>query len=372
MESVGTVIVGAGVIGLAVAKRLAESGREVLVIERAGAIGEGTSSRNSEVIHAGIYYEPGSAKARLCVAGRRLLYPYAAERGVAARRIGKLIVATREEDRARLRDLRELARRNGLTAEDEALQLISRDQARAMEPQLECVEALWSPSTGIVDSHALMLALQGDAENAGASLVLQTAVQRITRSDGGFIVETHGDDGHRYEFACKELINSAGLHAQEVAARMKGVDPSQWPEAQWVKGSYFTLAGVRPPFSHLVYPIPASLGLGVHVTLDLGGQLRFGPDTEPVSAIDYRVDARRADVFYDEVRKYWPGLPDGALQPGYSGIRPKLKKQPGDFTLLGPRQHGIAGLVQLFGMESPGLTSCLAVADDVFGLLTAA
>lgn len=369
MESIGTVVVGAGVIGLAVAKRMAEAGRDVLIVERAGAVGEATSSRNSEVVHAGIYYTPGSAKAKLCVAGRRRLYRYAAERGVSVRRVGKLIVATRDEERTRLQELHALSLCNGLQREDEALQLLSRRAARQLEPQLECVEALWSPSTGIVDSHALMLALVGDAENAGASMVLSTAVQRILPTGNGFVVETRDDSGAEYRFGCREVVNCAGLHAQEVARSIDGLDQTQWPEAQWVKGSYFTLSGARAPFSRLVYPVPTALGLGVHATLDLGGQMRFGPDTETVSNIDYRVDANRADAFYTEIRRYWPGLPDHGLRPGYAGIRPKLKQQPADFIFSGPLEHGVLGLVQLFGIESPGLTSCLAIADEVHRLL---
>lgn len=369
MESIDAIVVGAGVVGLAIAKYLAETGREVLILERAGAIGEEISSRNSEVIHAGIYYPTHSMKARLCVLGRRLLYRYGAERSVAMRRVGKLIVATKEEDRARLRELQEKSLRNGLLEKGEALELLPGSQVLEMETQLHCVEALWSPSTGIVDSHALMVALLGDAETAGASIVFQTEVKRFEAVANGFQVHTIDDSGMEYSLHCRELINSGGLHAQELARNSLEPESADIPQEYWVKGSYFTLSGVKSPFSTLVYPIPSSLGLGVHATIDLAGQTRFGPDTEPVSTIDYSVDPGSAEGFYAAVREYWPQLPPGCLQPGYSGIRPKIRTASGDFVISGPKDHGRAGLVQLFGIESPGLTSCLAIAEEVIRLL---
>lgn len=368
METVEAVVVGAGVVGLAIAKRLAEAGLEVVILDRADAIGTETSSRNSEVVHAGIYYPQGSLKGRFCVEGRRLLYPYCVERGVAHRRIGKLLVATDENQIAKLRKLQDHARANGLTHADEALEMIDAARAGQLEPQVSCVAALWSPSTGIVDSHGLMLAFLGDAENRGAMLALNTRVDAVRPVDHGFVLETV-NDGERFEISTRHLVNSAGLHAQSLARSIEGFPAAHVPAQKLVKGNYFALAGVRAPFTHLVYPMPNDLGLGVHATIDLGGQVRFGPDTEVIDRIEYSVDAGRGDSFYDSIRAYWPGLPGGALRPDYCGIRPKLDRPEPDFVIDGPSVHGVPGLVNLFGIESPGLTASLAIAGDVFARL---
>ena len=367
MERVDCIVIGAGVIGLAVATRMALTGREVVVLEAENAIGTHTSSRNSEVIHAGIYYTPGSHKARLCVAGREMLYRYCEEHGVQHRRCGKLIVATSEDQRPQLDRIRDQALANGVTD----LRPLSGEQAIALEPDLACVAALLSPSTGIIDSHAYMLALQGEAECHGATIVLRSPVESGLITPGGIEIEIGGAERTRI-IACS-VINSAGLWAQHVAGNLSGLEPDSVPPCHYAKGNYYTLAG-RAPFSRLIYPIPEAAGLGVHLTLDLAGQARFGPDVEWIDAIDYRVDPRRADAFYREIRRYWPRLAEGALAPGYSGIRPKLHA-PGeparDFLIQGPKDHGIAGLVNLFGIESPGLTASLAIADHVLGLLNA-
>lgn len=364
MDEFDCAVIGAGVVGLAVARALAQKGREVIVLEAEGAIGTGTSSRNSEVIHAGIYYQEGSLKARLCVEGKQLLYDYAAERGVPHRRCGKLIVATAPAQVAQLEAIAAKARTNGV----DDLVLLSREQARAMEPQLECLAALHSPSTGIVDSHALMLSLQGDLEHAGGVLALKSAVVRAECADGAVVLMA--EDGTALR--CNSVVNAAGLAAPALARRFEGLPASAVPAAHFAKGSYFTLAG-RAPFSHLIYPVPEAAGLGVHLTLDLGGQAKFGPDVQWVdSPDDLVVDPKRGDGFYAEVRKYWPALPDGALIPGYAGIRPKIAG-PGeparDFVIEGPVAHGVPGLVNLFGIESPGLTSSLAIGRHVAALL---
>lgn len=365
MDRVDAVVIGAGVVGLACARRLAMAGCEVLVLESADAIGTGTSSRNSEVIHAGIYYPAGSLKARLCVQGRQMLYAYCDSHGVPYRRCGKLIVATSEAQREALRGILSRGRTNGV----HDLALIDATQACSMEPALHCVEAVHSPSTGIIDSHALMLALQGDLERHGGALALQSPFDGARRASGEWVVRSGAS-----ELACKVLVNAAGLHAPTLALRIDGLPRANVPVPRYAKGHYFTLAG-RAPFSRLIYPIPEAAGLGVHLTLDLGGQAKFGPDVQWVDDdSDYSVDASRADGFYDEVRKYWPALADGALQPGYAGIRPKISgpgETAADFMIDGPGQHGMPGLVNLFGIESPGLTSCLAIADQVLALLDA-
>lgn len=364
MEQVDAVVMGAGVVGLAVARALALVGREVMVLEREAAIGTGTSSRNSEVIHAGIYYPKGSLKARLCVQGRMALYAYCAERGIPHQRCGKLVVANTSSQLAALPSILDKAAANGV----HDLVLLSRDEARALEPQLECLGAILSPSTGIVDSHALMLALQGDLEHQGGLVVCHSGVRELAVTSRG--VEVESLDGTR--LLARTVVNAAGLYACDLARKTRGLDPRSLPKAWFAKGSYFTLAG-RSPFAHLIYPAPEPdahlAGLGVHLTLDLGGQVKFGPDVEWTSSPDdLQVDASRADVFYSEVRRYWPGLPDGSLQAGYAGIRPKISgphEPAGDFWFHGPRDHGVPGLVNLFGIESPGLTSCLAIADHV-------
>lgn len=362
-NKVDCVVVGAGVVGLAVARALALQGREVLVLEAADAIGTGTSSRNSEVIHAGLYYAQGSFKARLCVQGRALMYAYCAERNVPHRRCGKLVVATSVEQLPALRAVQAHALGNGV-----ALDWLERDSARALEPALECVAALHSPETGIVDSHGLMLALQGDLENAGGIVALNSPLAHAQCAQNA--IELVAEDGTR--LAARTVVNAAGLAAPALAARFVGLDPAHVPKARFAKGNYFTLSG-RAPFSRLIYPVPEAAGLGVHLTLDLGGQAKFGPDVQWVdSPDDLVVDATRGDGFYAEVRKYWPGLRDGALVPGYAGIRPKVfgpQEAISDFVIQGPSVHGVPGLVNLFGIESPGLTSALAIAGHVAGLL---
>ncbi len=365
MDEIDCAVIGAGVVGLAVARALAMRGREVIVLEAEGAIGTGTSSRNSEVIHAGIYYAEGSLKARLCVEGKRLLYDYAAERGLPHRRCGKLIVATAPAQVGQLEAIASKARVNGVSD----LVLLTRSEARALEPQLECLAALHSPSTGIVDSHALMLSLQGDVEQAGGVLALKSAVIRAECANDAVVLVA--EDGTMLR--CKSVVNAAGLAAPALARRFEGLPAASVPPAYWAKGSYFTLAG-RAPFSRLIYPVPEAAGLGVHLTLDMGGQAKFGPDVEWVaSPHDLVVDARRGDAFYAEVRKYWPALPDAALVPGYAGIRPKISaagEAACDFRIDGSAEHGVQGLVNLFGIESPGLTSSLAIGSHVAALLS--
>ena len=364
MDKVDCIVIGAGVVGLAVARALVLKGREVMVLEAASAIGTGTSSRNSEVIHAGMYYTRGSLKAQLCVQGKQLLYDYCAQRGIGHSRCGKLIVATHESQVAQLQSIISKAAANGV----HDLVLLDREQALAMEPQLECVAAVHSPSTGIVDSHALMLSLQGDIENAGGFVVLNTAVDQLIRTQAA--IEVIAKDGTG--LAANTVVNAAGLNAPQVASRIKGLDPKHVPVTFWAKGNYFTLSG-KSPFNRLIYPVPEAAGLGVHLTIDLGGQAKFGPDVEWVDLPDdLLVDPSRGDAFYAEVRKYWPGLKDGALQAGYAGIRPKLHgpgEAAGDFVIQAESTHGIPGLVNLFGIESPGLTSSLAIGEVVSQML---
>lgn len=363
-EQVDCVVIGAGVVGLAVARALALQGREVMVLEAASAIGTGTSSRNSEVIHAGIYYAQGSLKAQLCVRGKQLLYRYCAERGIAHRRCGKLIVATSEAQVAQLAGIIAKAAANGVGD----LVMLTREQAQALEPALACVAAVHSPSTGIVDSHALMLALQGDLEHAGGLVALNAPLDRAQCDAEG--ITLHAQDGTALR--ARTVVNAAGLQAPVLARRFTGLDPAHVPPAYFAKGNYFTLAG-RSPFSRLIYPVPEAAGLGVHLTLDLGGQAKFGPDVQWVeSPEDLVVDPARGEAFYAEVRKYWPALRDGALEPGYAGIRPKIQaphESARDFLIQGPAAHGVAGLVNLFGIESPGLTSSLAIGEYVAELL---
>jgi L-2-hydroxyglutarate oxidase LhgO len=361
VEEVDCVVAGAGVVGLAVARVLAMAGREVIILEAAEGIGTATSSRNSEVIHAGIYYPPNSLMARFCVTGRRQLYAYCGQKGVPHINCGKLIVATSAREDAMLGGIKQRAETNGV----EGMRVLTAAEAIALEPNLVCTSALLSPSTGIVDSHALMLALQGDAENAGAVPVFFSPVLGGRVAGRGIEVDVGGTDP--MTLRCRLLINSAGLHAPELAGRIQGMPRDRVPPAHYAKGNYFTLSG-RSPFSRLIYPVPVPGGLGVHLTVDLGGQARFGPDVEWIDTIDYTVDPSRSDSFYAAVRRYWPGLKDGALQPGYAGIRPKTvpKGAPGqDFVVQGPQSHGVPGLVNLFGIESPGLTASMAIADHV-------
>ena len=369
-ERVECAVIGAGVVGLAVARALAMAGREVVVIEAEPAIGTGISARSSEVIHAGLYYPPGSAKARLCVRGKALLYDYCVSRGVPHRRIGKLIVATDEGQRPALDATLANARACGV----HDLERLDAEALHRREPAIHGVAALWSPGTGIVDSHALMIALLGDAEAHGATLALASPVTHGRVLDRGIELATGHVDA-RFVFEAGLVVDCAGLAATLVARSIEGVDAARIPATHFAKGNYFTLTG-RAPFSHLIYPLPEPGGLGLHLTLDLGGQARFGPDVQWLpdgAAFDYAVDEGRAAAFTSAIRKYWPDLPDDALVPAYAGIRPKLSVRgapAADFVIAGPRQHGTPGLVQLFGIESPGLTSSLAIAEEVVRLAT--
>jgi L-2-hydroxyglutarate oxidase LhgO len=368
MDEVDCVVVGAGVIGLAVARALALAGIEVLVLEQAYTIGFETSSRNSEVIHGGLYYPVGGLKARSCVEGRHRLYSYCREHGVPYARLGKLIVASSEAEIAGLEKIASTARGNGV----DDLQWLDPKQARQLEPALNCVAALLSPSTGIIDSHALMLAYQGEAEAAGAIVVLRTPVLSGRVRHDGFELAIGGDEPTRIH--CRSLVNAAGLHAPALARMIEGIPPQTIPPAYFCRGVYFTLSGPAP-FHRLIYPVPVAGGLGVHITLDLAGQARFGPDVEWVPSVDYAVDPARGEVFYAAIRNYWPDLPDRALQPGYAGIRPKISgpaEPAADFVVQGPDAHGVPGLVNLYGIESPGLTASLPLADEVVRKLRSA
>lgn len=364
-ESVECVVAGGGLIGLAVARALAQAGRDVLLLEKERWLGSHTSSRNSEVIHAGLYYPTGSLKARLCVEGRKRLYAYCAERGIAAKRLGKLVVAVDDAEAATLAGIMRKAAANGV----EDLELIGGNAARELEPALSCVAAFLSPSTCIVDSHALMLIYQGEAEAAGASVALRSELLGGRVVPGGFALAIGGAEPMSLD--CKILVNAGGLYAPALARSITGIPPATIPREYFCRGVYFTLAG-KAPFHRLIYPVPEHAGLGVHYSPDLAGQARFGPDTEWINGIDYAVDAARGERFYAAIRKYWPGLPDGALMPGYAGIRPKISAPDApnaDFLIQGPAEHGVAGLVNLYGIESPGLTSSLPIADRVAALL---
>jgi L-2-hydroxyglutarate oxidase LhgO len=361
MEAVECVVAGAGVIGLAIARNLALAGREVLLLEATSAIGTGISSRNSEVIHAGIYYPAGSLMAQSCVAGKQALYAYAAAKGIGHRACGKLIVATEAAELPTLAIIKARAEANGV----QDLQMLEARQAQLLEPALRCAGALLSPSSGIIDSHAYMLALQGDFEAAGGLLALRSHVTTGRVANGAIEISVGGQE--RTELRCKTLINAAGLTATDLAGAITGMKPEHVPKTAYAKGSYFALQGASP-FSRLVYPVPVPGGLGIHLTLDLAGQARFGPDVEWVDHIDYTVDPRRADLFTEAVRRYWPDLPNAMLQPAYAGIRPKISLPGGsaqDFMIQGPDIHGVPGLINLFGIESPGLTAALALADIV-------
>ncbi|WP_439273221.1 NAD(P)/FAD-dependent oxidoreductase [Pseudochrobactrum sp. HB0163] len=374
MEKIACVVAGAGVVGLAIAREMALHGFETLVLEAENMIGTQTSSRNSEVIHAGIYYEPGSLKARLCVEGKERLYAYAQAQGIAHKRCGKLIVATSDSQCAALDNIAARAAACGV----HDLQKMDADAVHALEPSIRAKAALFSPSTGIIDSHALMLSLQGDAENNGAAIAFNTEIMRIKHMSGGFCITTRDrESGEEFTLLAECFINAAGLGAQTIASNTEGLSAKFVPELYLAKGNYFSATG-KNPFSHLIYPVPEDGGLGVHLTLDLNGQMRFGPDVEWLeqgsSAVnpDYSVNPQRGERFYAAIRSYWPDLPDGALQATYSGIRPKLSgkgEAAADFYISGPQQHGIEGLVNLFGIESPGLTSSMAIANYVNGLI---
>ena len=364
-DQVDTIIVGAGVVGLAIAREMALAGDEIVVLEAEDAIGNGISARNSEVIHAGIYYPVGSLKAQFCRPGRDALYAFCQSHGIAHRRIGKLVVATGTDELDALDAINAMAEANGV----DDLQPLDRNQANAMEPALKCAGALLSPSTGIIDSHGYMLALQGDAESNGAAIALSSPLEGGSISKDGITVRVGGADPMTLK--CRKFINSAGLGAQAVATAMEGMPADTIPPLYFAKGNYFTLSG-KSPFQKMIYPVPVQAGLGTHSTLDLAGQTKFGPDVQWVDSPDYVVDPNRAEIFYRAIRRYWPDLADGALQPGYVGVRPKLVPQGdprGDWDIRGPEHHGIDGVVNLFGIESPGLTASLAIAGYVAGLL---
>jgi L-2-hydroxyglutarate oxidase LhgO len=359
MFKVEAVVVGAGVIGLAIARSLALRGLQVLLLEKEGVIGSATSSRNSEVIHAGLYYEPGSLKAQLCVPGRRTLYRYCEERGVPYRRCGKLVVATDASEDAYLDRLLLRAQANGV----EDIEPVGAARLKSLEPNLCGTSALLSPSSGIVDSHALMQSYQADAEAAGATMVLRTPV--LEAALAGRTIQLRTGGAEPAELEADLVVNAAGLDAWGLSASLGGLDPATIPPKFLAKGSYFTLAGSKAPFRHLIYPVPEPGGLGIHLTLDLAGQARFGPDVEWVENIDYAVDPDRGRRFYAAIRRYWPDLADGTLIPAYSGIRPKTGQGPCDFVIQGPQDTGHRGYVALYGIESPGLTSSLAIAERV-------
>ncbi len=376
MEKVDAVVIGAGVVGLAVARALAQVGLETLVLEQAPHIGAGVSSRNSEVIHAGLYYPPASLKARLCVRGRDLLYAYCETHQVAYRRCGKLVLATDVQQMAGLQALAAKAQSNGV----HDLRWLSGQQAQALEPALRCEAALLSPSTGIVDSHGLMLSLQGDMEAAGGALALCSKALRLRPYAGQWHLDVASQGAAEMALQARFVINAAGLWAPFLAQQTAGLGAAFRPQPRFSKGSYFSLTGPAP-FTRLIYPLPQDAWLGVHLTLDLAGQARFGPDAQWLDSdliqtpeqLDYQVDAQRAQAFYADVRRYWPALPDGALQPAYSGVRPKIHgphEAAPDFRVDGPAQHGLPGLVNLLGIESPGLTSCLALAEEVLRRLS--
>ncbi len=364
-ESVDCAVIGAGVVGLAIARALAQKGRDVIVLEAEDAIGTGTSSRNSEVIHAGIYYPKDSLKALMCVRGKHLLYDYCKSHGVEHKRIGKLIVATHEDQIPALEKLGKSAAANGV----DDLEWLEQPAIKKLEPALRGVAAFRSPSSGIIDSHGLMLAYQGDAEDAGAMIAFKSPIESGLVQSDSITLEVGGTEP--MTLTCRSVINSAGLFAQKIASSLEGMPADKVPPCYFAKGNYFTLSG-RAPFSMPIYPIPEAAGLGIHLTLDLGGQAKFGPDVEWIEEIDYVVNPDRGTRFYEAIRTYWPDLPDGALQPDYAGIRPKIQApdEPAkDYMIQGPEDHGVKGLVNLFGIESPGLTSSLAIAEEVIARL---
>ncbi len=358
-------VIGAGVVGLAVARELALAGHEVIVAEATRGIGNGVSSRNSEVIHGGMYYPADSLRARHCIRGRRMLYEYCESRGVPHRRCGKLIVATNVAELAKIESIHKQGILNGV----EDLSLVYGNEVTALEPALACTAAVLSPQTGIIDSHALMLALQGELEDHGGMIAFATRIEAAEQKDGQWEVRFAGEESG--VFSVDAVVNSAGLSAPALARSMQGYPAQRIPKLVMAKGNYFGYSG-RPAFTRLIYPAPVDGGLGIHVTLDLAGRMRFGPDVEWIEEEVYEVDPGRAESFYARIRTYWPGLKDGALVPDYAGIRPKLSgpgEPPVDFIIDLPEQHGQAGLVQLFGIESPGLTSSLSIAADIAAAL---
>jgi L-2-hydroxyglutarate oxidase LhgO len=363
MDTTDAVVIGAGVVGLAIARALAMAGRSVVVMEKEASVGSGISSRSSEVIHAGLHYPPGSLKERLCIAGKRQLYDYCESHTVPHRRLGKLTIAATDDEVPRLEAIADHAGRAGA---DEGLALLDGHEARKLEPALDCAAALHSPSSGIVDSHALMLSLLGEAEDHGAVLARNTQVGRVARQGGLWRVECG-----EVAIGCALLVNAAGLDAPDVANMIEGFDPTMIPVQNLAKGSYFACSG-KAPFSRLIYPLPITGGLGVHLTLDMAGQARFGPDVEWVSERDYAVDPARHEDFARAARRIWPDLDPARLTPAYAGVRPNLGGPSGpmaDFRILGPERHGLPGLVTLFGIDSPGLTSSLAIGDHVAAML---
>jgi L-2-hydroxyglutarate oxidase LhgO len=359
-------VIGAGVVGLAVARAAALAGHEAVVAEATSGIGSGVSSRNSEVIHGGLYYPTGSSRARHCTRGRRLLYAYCASHGVPHRKCGKLVVATNEAERDRLAAVHKQAQSNGV----EGVEIIDDTEAKRLEPELACVAAMRSPETGIIDSHHFMLALRGDLEDRGGMVAFASPIERLKPADGGWDAALGGGEPQWLHFDA--VVNCAGLGAQRLARATEGYPPERVPRLILAKGNYFGFAG-RPAFSRLIYPVPVPGGLGVHVTLDLAGRMRFGPDVEWIEHENYDVDPGRAQVFYARIRDYWPRLPDNSLAPDYAGVRPKLTgpgEPAADFLVEGPRQHGLRRLVHLFGIESPGLTSALSLAEEVVGDLS--
>ncbi|HEY7663887.1 MAG TPA: NAD(P)/FAD-dependent oxidoreductase [Xanthobacteraceae bacterium] len=358
-------VVGAGVVGLAVARAAAIAGHEVVVAEAASAMGTGISSRNSEVIHAGLYYPTGSCRARHCTRARRLLYEYCASHGVPHRKCGKLVVAAKASECERLAAVHKQAQANGV----EGVEIIDGAAVKRLEPELACVAAMRSPETGIIDSHRFMLALRGDLEDRGGMLAFASPIERLKPTNGGWTAAAGGSEPQWLAFDA--VVNCAGLGAQRLARATEGYPSERVPRLVLAKGNYFGFAG-RPAFSCLIYPVPVPGGLGVHVTLDLAGRMRFGPDVEWIDQENYDVDPTRAQAFYSRIRDYWPGLPDDSLTPDYAGIRPKLTgpgEAAADFLVEGPAQHGLARLVHLFGIESPGLTSALSLAEEVVGMI---
>jgi L-2-hydroxyglutarate oxidase LhgO len=371
MDHIEVVVVGAGVVGLAIARELALHGKSVLVLEKEPSFGMSTSSRNSEVIHAGIYYSKDSLKANLCVRGNRLLYSYAKERGVPFNNYGKLIVACTPSEQVSLEQIWHRAQDNGVSG----LERMTQSRIHQVEPELNALEGIYSPTTGIIDSHSYMMSLLGDFENAGGVISYRTTfeyAQLLNQSARWVIALKSGEDSEVFEISCDHLINCAGLGAVEVAKKIDGLLPLHIPEAYFVKGNYFSLSG-KTPFRHLIYPVPEQAGLGVHLTLDLNGRAKFGPDVEHIDSsdeltIDYAVDPSRVGHFEKQIRQYWPGLPSNSLTPDYSGVRPKIKINgtvEADFRIDTAEQHGVPGLINLFGIESPGLTASLAIAQEV-------
>ena len=362
MDTLDVVVIGGGVVGLAIARALALSGREVVLLERHGRIGEETSSRNSEVIHAGIYYQKNSLKALLCVRGKELLYSYCEEKSIPYDRCGKVIVALAREQEQQLETIRARALDNGV----DDLQPMSAKEVAELEPAVACTAGLFSPSTGIVDSHSLMVAIQGDLENAGGNVAFLSDFDQGSLKGDRFLLRV-ATDGGSTEVSARCLINAAGLQSSLIARRIVDLDPRHVPETRFAKGNYFVYQA-QHPFRHLVYPVPEPGGLGIHVTLDLAGGARFGPDVEWVDEPEYEVSSERVERFFDAIKGYWPAVRLDALAPGYAGVRPKLVgpgDPPGDFVIQGPDIHGIPGLVNLFGIESPGLTASLAIAERV-------